>query len=163
MPLPPLTRRPRTFEILSKMPAKLSEAAVTLQIKDFLTQRGWYHERMMYISTSTPQGWLIIGRKGMEDNRYTYPLDKTRAGLSCTLLVENKATGVKTYCRCAERATAGKKGVCTACSQKNYRTEMEGRGFLFGPGDSIDKFMEWYEQTFAWLHDGTVAGQITLF
>lgn len=162
MPLPPLQRRYSAPQ--PPQPKRLLEAAVTKQIKDFLEAKQWRPIRMQSGKFLNPAGQMMtVGQRGMADWFFVYYLEKVRKGLSVTLWIEMKREGNKNRCDCVARAQAGKSGPCTPCAQRDWRAREEGRGALFGPGDSIDTFMEFYRDVLGWLHDGHVAGQIDLF
>ncbi|TAK97800.1 MAG: hypothetical protein EPO08_20770 [Rhodospirillaceae bacterium] len=128
-------------------PPRLLERDVTRQVRAFLEQRGWRAIRHQYVHI----GAFKQGEPGMPDFSFVHYLPK-RPGIVGMMWIEFKRPGARSACRCADRATAGKRGRCTACNQIAWRTLEASHGAMFAPGYDVDVFRTWYATNWGWLH-----------
>jgi hypothetical protein len=126
----------------------LAERDVTKQVKDYLRLRGWRifrHQVAMFAGA---------GERGMPDLSAVRYLGD---GKALVIWLELKAPSDRRKCRCQP----GKRNPCTVCAQKKWHQEETARGALIRIVRDLDEFVGWYEQAYAWLHQGE-PGQLSL-
>jgi hypothetical protein len=140
---------------------KLSERDISKQISDYMQVRGWRRFRnsvgMAMGFSGTP---VQFGEKYMPDLRFVRYFQHPY-GAAVHLWVEVKAPTARMQCECKPLQNGNR--MCRQCGQKQWRDKERYINAIVWVVDSIEEFMDLYDEKFDYLHHGDFTGQVRLF